>query len=674
MIEKFGKYQLERKLAVGGMAEIFLATHSGPEGFKKHLAIKRILPYLNDDSDFVTMFLDEARLVARFNHPNIVQIFELGKVEGSYFLAMEFINGVSVSRLMKACRKKNIPIPLEYGVKIVSGACEGLDYAHEFTDPDGKPLNLIHRDVSPQNLMVSYDGVIKVLDFGIAKAASNSYQTRTSSLKGKAAYMSPEQIIQKGGLDKRSDVFSLGIVLFELATGHRPFRGDTELELMMSIVKKPAPDPRTFDKTIPPQIVKILAKALEKNRSRRYQSCFEMKQDLEEFLLNRRIMVDNHTLGSFARQVLPPGDIGVGSSNLTPSSPSFIEVAKVETGSVIPPRTSTSRRILSKQDNKSEDLPTQHTPSSQLRPVMESASIPIDIDVSTVRDGEIFDGPERKRQLDRKKIITIISLLLVTLAGLVFVFQHMDSPQDTSKNRPAPSQKKSAHAQVDKQNMVTPKKHQAPTPVEKPKDHTGTDQTEPVSDDKRLSLVESPGNKIKTNRSTNTQNQRTHKRRKKKASATNNTRRVDRSTKVAVTPRHGNLLVDSRPWTNITIDGTSYGTTPLGPVELKTGIHKLVLANKSKGILLKKSINILAGQTQKVREKFGRGTLMLFVKPFGKVFVDGESQGITPLDNPIKLYEGTHRIRVECPKTGKSAAKTIHINTGDAKVLKFDLR
>ena len=173
MGERFGKFLLEKKLAIGGMAEIFLGSTAGPEGFRKHVAIKRILPHLSENSDFVTMFLDEARLVARFNHPNIVQIYELGEVKGQYYLAMEFVDGLSTARIVKACRKQKIALPLDLGVKMVSQACVGLEYAHSFTDADGTALNLIHRDVSPQNIMLSYDGVIKVLDFGIAKAASN---------------------------------------------------------------------------------------------------------------------------------------------------------------------------------------------------------------------------------------------------------------------------------------------------------------------------------------------------------------------------------------------------------------------------------------------------------------------------------------------------------------------
>ncbi len=671
------------------MAEIFLASHSGPEGFKKHLAIKRILPYLNDDSDFVTMFLDEARLVARFSHPNIVQIFELGRVEGSYFLAMEFVNGVSLSKLMKACRKKNITMPLEYAVKVISYACEGLEYAHSFTDSDGTPLNLIHRDVSPQNLMLSYDGVVKVLDFGIAKAASNSYQTRTSSLKGKAAYMSPEQIIQKGGLDRRSDIFSLGIVLFELVTGHRPFRGDTELELMMSIVKKPAPDPRTFNETIPTDIVRILSRALEKNRQKRYQSSLQMRQALEEFLLNRRILVDNHTLGSFARDVLPPGTMGVGSSNLTPSGPSFVEAAPgAQGGSVIPARTPTAQRLKANVHDHAQDLPTQHTPSSQLKPMLESSSIPIEVDDSildTVHDGEILKTPEQKNASAWKKTMVIISLVLITAVGIAFLVLSNKNPDQDEQDSQSPP-KIVTKAQRDK-NQIAKDLHQNAKPISKhvvakepPQKtelatHTGSDTGQDTASTQTPKQETSQKSKEKpSEKRTERPKRKVHKRKRPKPQKSTTTGHGSGKTKVAVTQGFGNLKVDTRPWTSVSIDGTSYGTTPLGPVKLKAGIHKLLLVNKSKGISLKKTINILPGQAQTIREKFGQGTVLPFVKPFGEVFVDGASMGITPLDKPIKLYEGIHKIRVVCSRTGRTASKTVRINAGDALTIKFDLR
>ncbi len=193
MSEKFGGYTLEKKIAFGGMAEVFLATRTGPEGFKKRVAIKCILSHLTHHADFRTMFLDEAKLVAELSHPNIVQIFDMGQVDERLFLAMEFIDGSNLAVIQMKFSDKGIKLPMELAVHVVAEVCLGLDYAHEFVDEGGRHLNVIHRDVSPQNIMVTRDGVVKIVDFGIAKAASNLYMTKTVSVRGKIKYMSPEQ-------------------------------------------------------------------------------------------------------------------------------------------------------------------------------------------------------------------------------------------------------------------------------------------------------------------------------------------------------------------------------------------------------------------------------------------------------------------------------------------------
>ncbi len=650
MTEKFGKYRLDRKLAVGGMAEIFLATQQGPEGFTKHVAIKRILPHLVEDEDFITMFLDEARLVARFNHPNIVQIYELGEEDGRYFLAMEFVHGVSMSRLLKVSHKQGTPLPLEYGAKIISFACEGLEYAHCFTDGDGTPLNLIHRDVSPQNLMLSYDGVVKVLDFGIAKAAGNIYQTRTSSLKGKAAYMSPEQISQKIGLDYRSDIFSLGIVLFEFATGRRPFSGDAELELMMSIVQKKAPDPRQFDETVPEDMVRILDRALQKDRDRRYQSCRELRQDLEEFLINRRLLVDKYTLGGFARELIPPSDTGVGYAVPTPSRPALADAGSPAlTTPLSPARTPTGRRQPPSPRSPEDDAPTQVTPSGTLRPL-------------------VVDEPHRVGA-GRRIFLGLLVLVLVGAIGAsaaYFLFGNGDT-RDSGHGR---------DAGVDLAGPVS-----APGPdagvesVKAPAPDAGVAET--TDGPARAVPVVREGDPEVAAPAPRPKKKKKRRRRridKKPAPQPARTEKPDAGVQVAKVQKPGKLVVNTRPWTNVAIDGTSYGTTPVGPVELKPGEHRIEMTNKAKGIRITRSVHIAPGKTQRVVEKFGRGLLNVFVKPFGEVFVNGISKGITPLGGPVKLYEGKHTVKVICSRTGKKETKKVRIRAGKTVKLIFDLR
>jgi len=303
------------------MAEVFLAVARGEGGFAKHVAIKRILPHLSDEKDFISMFLDEARILARFNHPNIVQIFDLGRVKNAYFLAMEFVHGLTMFKIFNLCARKKRRLPLEISAKIVSDACDALDYAHNYAGADGIPLDLVHRDVSAQNIMLSVDGVVKVLDFGIAKAVGNLSRTRPTWLKGKAMYMSPEQIEMRGNIDRRSDIFSLGTLLYLFVTQKRPFRGETEYQIMMSIVNQQAPDPREHNVHIPAEIAAIINRALLKDRDQRYQTAREMREDLERFLFQHGRRVDGYVLADFLAKLAPRKKKTTGTAQRVPTRP-----------------------------------------------------------------------------------------------------------------------------------------------------------------------------------------------------------------------------------------------------------------------------------------------------------------------------------------------------------------
>ena len=225
--DRFGQYEILEKIASGGMAELYKAKRTGVEGFQKIVAIKKILPHLADDEEFVTMFADEAKLAAQLNHPNIIHIYDLGKIQaGGYFIAMEYVDGRDLRGRSSSRRHATlgVPLPVPLAVYIASKVASALDYAHRRRDAEGHELNIVHRDVSPQNILISYEGDIKLCDFGIAKAASKASKTQSGALKGKIQYMSPEQAWGKP-IDRRSDLFSLGVVLHELLTGERLFRG-----------------------------------------------------------------------------------------------------------------------------------------------------------------------------------------------------------------------------------------------------------------------------------------------------------------------------------------------------------------------------------------------------------------------------------------------------------------
>ncbi len=299
---RFGKYTLIDRIAVGGMAEIFLARQAGLEGFEKTIVIKRIRPHLSKQPNFVKMFLNEAKLAAQLNHPNIVQIYDLGKIGESYFIAMEYIFGRDMRRIIPKADALGIPFPMVYALKIASSVCEGLYYAHARTDLYGNALNIVHRDVTPENIFVSFDGTVKVLDFGIAKAANQIEQTRAGEIKGKLSYMSPEQCMGKQ-LDNRSDIFSLGVVLYEWLTGFKLFTGDSEVAVLKSITEGKIYAPSYFKADIPEGVEAILMKALEKDREQRYQTAWEMQYDLDQFLSQYEFTPSNIHLSNFLKQL-----------------------------------------------------------------------------------------------------------------------------------------------------------------------------------------------------------------------------------------------------------------------------------------------------------------------------------------------------------------------------------
>jgi len=285
----FGKYYLTEKIATGGMAELYRAKRIGVAGFEKLLVIKKILPHLSLHEEFVSMFINEAKIAAQLTHTNIAQIFDLGKIEDSYYIAMEYVWGKDLKAVLKKGKEKKLPVSMEHALQIVSKACAALDYAHKKKDLKGHELNLIHRDVSPQNIIVAYEGDVKIVDFGIAKAASKTSDTRTGVLKGKIAYMSPEQAWGRP-IDRRSDIFSLGIVLYELLTGEMLFKGDTDLNTLEKVRDAKVIPPTRINKEIPKEIENILLKALAKEPQERYQSASDMQNDLETYIHANKTM------------------------------------------------------------------------------------------------------------------------------------------------------------------------------------------------------------------------------------------------------------------------------------------------------------------------------------------------------------------------------------------------
>lgn len=279
----FGRYQLLEKIAAGGMAEVYKARMSGEEGFAKIVAIKRILPHMADNDDFITMFIDEAKLAAQLTHNNIIHIYDLGKEDAYHYIAMEYVEGKDLRSILKTASEKGYPLPVELALFVASKIANALDYAHRRMGLDGKELNLVHRDVSPQNVLISFEGDIKLCDFGIAKAATKVQQTQAGALKGKLQYMSPEQAWGKK-VDRRTDIFSLGIVLYEMLTGERLFCGDTDLTILEQVRDARSEPPSVKNPDVPKRVDQIVLKALAKNPQDRYQNASEMEKDVNSVL------------------------------------------------------------------------------------------------------------------------------------------------------------------------------------------------------------------------------------------------------------------------------------------------------------------------------------------------------------------------------------------------------
>ncbi|HEX5752516.1 MAG TPA: protein kinase [Archangium sp.] len=278
--QRIGRYEVLTQLSVGGMAELFLGYTSGPGGFRKYVALKRVLPDARGDEQFEKMFLDEARITAALNHPNIGQVFELGQDAEGLFLAMEFIAGQNLNQVADVPRRRGQVLPVGFTLAVVRDVCLALHYAHAFTTPGGKPSPVIHRDVSQKNVMVTYDGGVKLLDFGIAKARDGVVRTQVGMVKGTTGYMSPEQV-RGEPLDGRSDLFAAGVMLYELLTGERLFSAETERQEMEMILKAPIPDPGVKVPTLPPGVPEVVLKALAREREQRYASGREMAKALE---------------------------------------------------------------------------------------------------------------------------------------------------------------------------------------------------------------------------------------------------------------------------------------------------------------------------------------------------------------------------------------------------------
>ncbi|MGE0786718.1 MAG: serine/threonine-protein kinase [Sandaracinaceae bacterium] len=277
---QFGRYELIERIDIGGMAEVFRARQRGAAGFERVIAVKRILPYIAEDEEMRAMFVQEAKIAVQLNHPNIAQVFDLGQVDDHYFIAMELVEGQSLKALIERWRERGGPVPEDAACHMLVHVAEALHYAHFAEDSQGRPLNVIHRDVSPHNILLSYEGEVKVIDFGLAKAAGRAIQTRDGVVKGKLAYLSPEQAYGKP-LDRRSDVFALGICAWEIFTGQRLFKRDDERQTLLAI-RNAEIEPVSRYARVAPALEAIVSRALALEPEARFNTALAFREAIEE--------------------------------------------------------------------------------------------------------------------------------------------------------------------------------------------------------------------------------------------------------------------------------------------------------------------------------------------------------------------------------------------------------
>jgi serine/threonine-protein kinase len=301
------RYRVIKRLASGGMAEVFVAESAGIEGFKKRVAIKRVLPHLSKKDQFIAMFLDEARLSAHLAHSNVVSVFDIGVGDGAYFIVMEYVDGADLRTVNEQRKKHGRPLPVEVAVFIATKICQGLAYAHELTSLDGTPLQIVHRDITPANVLITKHGEVKIVDFGLAKATSQLAKSDPGIIKGKFGYLAPETVLEQG-VDHRVDIFAVGILLWELLAGRRLFQGETDYATVRLVRDAVIPPLSRINPDVPRELDQLLAKTLAKDPLQRFGTARELGRDLTRFLYSFRRPVNEDDVASLVRSAMGAPD------------------------------------------------------------------------------------------------------------------------------------------------------------------------------------------------------------------------------------------------------------------------------------------------------------------------------------------------------------------------------
>jgi serine/threonine-protein kinase len=569
--QKLGRYLLGAKIASGGMAVVYRAKFVGVEGFEKEFAVKKILPHWSHDEDFARMLIDEANVLVHLHHPNIVQVFELGLEAGTYFIVMEFIDGFDLRTVLRRLKERGRTMPLEILCHVAQHVCLGLEFSHGRPDAHGRPLNIVHRDVSPQNILLSRDGQVKLTDFGIAKMTGKTATTRSGVLKGKYAYMSPEQA-QGSQIDARSDIFSLGALIYEMAAGKKCFEGETDLATLENVKRATVKWPTGFH----PLLKQLISRALAADREVRYPNVSELKRDLVVFaggLQNRSATED---LRKFLSELM--GSEGPSHPRQTRDSPTRALPPEIlpktrsdaDDGTVLAPETVLREPTVIEKDDP---------PPLLLPPVIALPSRPA---------GKIR-APRRRRASGFAASLLLTFLMIASFVRFARDPRDDDAPTplNNASNVHAPASKP-RHRSVEKSSPTTEARHEFPISVE-------IEKTQPV--EQKLSLPSGPS----------PQSLSTSPHLEPPVATMQVTKAVEKTASKKI--EYGTLTVDARPWGIVRIDGGKGRETP-AKFTLSAGRHALWVRSPARDAGVKRTVEIPAGGTLKCRAGFAKTKML----------------------------------------------------------------
>ena len=573
-MSSFGRYTLVRRVGTGGMAEIWKARASGPAGFEKILAIKKVLPHLVEDGEFIDMFVEEAKLVAQLVHPNIVQVFDFGKVgKLDYFIAMEYVAGSNLAQVLRRLSERGARMPLEVALYIVAEACRGLGHAHKRTDPAGNELRIVHRDVSPQNILVSFGGEVKVTDFGIAKVASALSRTADGHVRGKLAYMSPEQANTQS-LDSRSDLFSLGVVLYELCTGRRLLYGTSSSEIFAKVTNFRVPGDEDLS-GLPHEVRTLVQTALQPDPDERFQDAMEMESAITQALGSDGFVQARHALASVMQRLFDDERklemTGAEPVAVVPAAPEFAETVASAEGSLFPE--SAHREVIpSAEPDREPSQPsglTLNKSQKNARNPVNIVSQPADPTVigppPSARHAAAAPPPQAENALARAARVSAYGLALVVaaVAGAAFLPNFLESPAPTPLPTAfATSTPEIAAATAEEMPTAVAEVTEEPFVAETP-EPTPVRPVTPRATPVRTPVVVATAPPL-----------------------------TPRPTQVAVLA-NGFLTVNARPWVSVYVDGKMViAETPLRRHKLPAGRHVIRFQNSAAKFTAERIIEI----------------------------------------------------------------------------------